>query len=184
MSGDRAAIAAREKALGAPVTIRLLGEPVAWARARPGRQTSGSGGFLITPKKQRDNAAMLRGAAQDVMAGRLPFDGPLRLSLSAEFTIPASWSQKKRDRAIRGEERPAKRPDLSNVLKQVEDAFNTVVFRDDALIVEHITRKVYSVQPKLVVTVQPLSEHGVALRYEDRVTEAMRASLLAEAGAA
>jgi len=45
---------------------------------------------------------------------------------------------------------------LSNIAKQVEDAFNTVVFRDDALIVEYgLLRKVYSRSPKLVVTVRP-----------------------------
>ena len=43
-----------------------------------------------------------------------------------------------------------------NLCKQVEDASNTVVFRDDALIIEYgLLRKVYSHSPKLVVTVRP-----------------------------
>lgn len=136
-----------------PVTILLMGEPVAWARTRLGLRH-----VPFTPKRQRNNAATLRLAAQDVMAGRAPLDCALRVDLSAEFGIPASWSKKKQAAALTGEIRPTKRPDLSNVIKQVEDAFNGVVYRDDALIVEYgRLRKVYSGSPKLVVTVREAS---------------------------
>jgi Holliday junction resolvase RusA-like endonuclease len=134
-----------------PVTVVLLGEPIPWARTR-----INSRGALFTPTRQRNNAAALKLAAQQVMANRLPFDCPVRIDLQAEFLIPSSWSQRKQSTALRGEIRPGKRPDLSNIAKQVEDAFNTVVFRDDALIVEYgLLRKVYSRSPKLVVTVRP-----------------------------
>ena len=141
-----------------PVTVVLLGEPVAWARTRPGRQANGSGGFAVTPKRQRNNAAALQIVAMEAMAGRKPFDEPVRVDFEAQFPIPASWSRRKRELALRGELRPAKKPDLSNIAKQFEDAFNGVVFRDDALIVEYgRARKVYSDQPKIVVTVQPIA---------------------------
>jgi Holliday junction resolvase RusA-like endonuclease len=140
-----------------PVTVTLLGEPVAWARTRPGKQANGSGGFAITPKKQRNNTAALQIAAMGEMVGREPFDCPLRMDIEAQFAIPASWSPRKRERALRGELRPAKKPDLSNIAKQIEDAFNKIVYRDDALIVEYgKARKVYGVQPKIVVTVRPI----------------------------
>src|SRR5689334_13123483 len=54
-----------------PVTVVLLGEPVAWARTRINKS-----GALFTPARQRNNAAALKLAAQQVMANRLPFDGP------------------------------------------------------------------------------------------------------------
>ena len=134
-----------------PVTITLLGEPVAWARTRLGSRC-----IPFTPARQRTNAATLRLAAQEAMKSRLPFDCAVRIDLQIEFSIPSSWSRKKQAAAMRGEVRPGKRPDLSNIAKQIEDAFNTVVFRDDALIVEYgLLRKVYSNQPKLVVTVLP-----------------------------
>jgi Holliday junction resolvase RusA-like endonuclease len=134
-----------------PVTVVLLGEPVAWARTR-----ISSRGVLFTPSRQRNNAAELKLAAQQVMANRLPFDCPVRIDLQAEFLIPSSWSRQRQSAALRGEVRPGKRPDLSNLCKQVEDALNTVVFKDDALIVEYgLLRKVYSRSPKLVVTVRP-----------------------------
>jgi Holliday junction resolvase RusA-like endonuclease len=129
-----------------------MGEPVAWARTRLGLR-----GIPFTPKAQRNNAATLRLAAQDAMDGRSPLDCALRIDLSAEFGIPASWSKKRVAAAIAGAIRPTKRPDLSNIIKQVEDALNGVVFRDDALIVEYgRIRKVYSTHPKLIVTVKTI----------------------------
>lgn len=142
-----------------PVTFALLGEPVPWARARLGKR-----GIPFTPERQRNNAATLRMAAQEAMNGQLPFDCPVMLNLHAEFAIPDSWSKRKKAQAIAGIIRPGKKPDLSNIVKQVEDACNTVIFRDDALIVEYGTlRKVYGLQPRIVVTVMPITppEHGV-----------------------
>jgi Holliday junction resolvase RusA-like endonuclease len=46
------------------------------------------------------------------------------------------------------------------------DAFNGVVFRDDALIVAMRCRKIYGLQPKLVVTVSPLAVVHPALKLE------------------
>jgi Holliday junction resolvase RusA-like endonuclease len=142
-----------------PVTIVLLGPPVPWARHQGGRSTK-----PFTPTKQRNNAATLRMAAQQAMlynrtpasydcARREPFAVPVRLDVLAEFAIPTTWSRRKTAAALCGEIRPGKRPDLSNVVKQIEDALDGVVFTDDALVVEIAARKVYGGQPKVVITV-------------------------------
>lgn len=137
-----------------PVTIVLLGEPVAFARTR----IDGNGAHF-TPAKQRNTAAAFKVEAQRAMLetnrSMAVFDEPLRLDLLAEFGIPGSWSQRKRNAAIAGEIRPSKRPDIDNIYKLVADACNAVVYRDDALVVDVRMRKVYGVQPKIVVTVQP-----------------------------
>ena len=136
-----------------PVTVVLLGHPIAWARPRPR-----PGGGYINPQIQRDNTTALQVVAMQEMAGRAPFDEPLRMDIEAQFEIPPSWSRRRREGALRGDERPAKKPDLSNCIKQIEDAFNGIIFRDDALIVEYgRARKVYSDQPKIVVTIQPIA---------------------------
>lgn len=134
------------------ITVCLLGEPVAWARARLGKRN-----IPFTPARQRNNAVALKLLAQQEMAGRVLFDEAICLDLTVEFAIPKSFSKAKAASALRRELRPTKKPDLSNLVKQVEDALNGVVFRDDALIVEYGTlQKVYSHQPKIVVTVRPL----------------------------
>jgi Holliday junction resolvase RusA-like endonuclease len=149
--------------IGIPVTITLLGTPVPWSRHQGGRSTK-----PFTPAKQRNNAATLRMAAQEEMFERLgdgvpespwrmrpkaPFSVPVRLDVLAELEIPKTWSKRKQSAALAGDVQPGKRPDLSNVIKQIEDALNGVVFTDDALVVEIAARKVYGLQPKIVVTV-------------------------------
>lgn len=140
-----------------PITILMMGDPVAWARAQGGRTK-----HLFTPTKQRNNAATWKMLASEKMIGRLPFDRPVVVDLLVEVAIPSSWSAKKQQAAIRDEIRPGKKPDLDNVCKQIGDSFNGVVWRDDALVVEYTTlRKVYSLQPKTVVTVRAF-EPGVS----------------------
>jgi Holliday junction resolvase RusA-like endonuclease len=136
-----------------PITVSLLGTPVPFARMRLSR-----GGTHYVPPEQRNAAAALRLAAAEAMhhGGHAVLDEPLSLHLLAEFPVPASWSKKKRARAILGEIRPAGRPDIDNLYKLAADAMNGVVYRDDALIVECWLRKIYGVQPKLVCTVAPI----------------------------
>jgi Holliday junction resolvase RusA-like endonuclease len=133
------------------VTITMLGAPCPWARTSGGRST-----HLFTPAKQRRNAQTLATLAQIEMRDRKPFEGPVRVDLHAVFEVPRSWSRIKQTRALCRELYPAKRPDLSNLLKQVEDSLNRVVFVDDSLIVETTMRKVYGEQPKIVVTVSEI----------------------------
>jgi Holliday junction resolvase RusA-like endonuclease len=141
-----------------PVTIILMGEPVPFARMRLSKA-----GVHFVPAKQRNTAAALRLEAQRVMQSNCAslFDEPLQMNLHAEFQIPSSWSKRKQLAAIAGEVRPGKRPDIDNLYKLAADALNSVVFRDDALIVDARLRKVYGLQPKLVVTVSSLNGHRV-----------------------
>lgn len=134
-----------------PVTIALLGEPVGFARMRLNRS-----GVHFIPSHQRNHAAALRLAAEYAMRdhGAALFDEPLHVELMAECGIPASWSKKKRAAALAGLVRPG-RPDIDNVFKLVADAFNGVVWRDDALVVELVASKRYGAQPKIIATVRP-----------------------------
>jgi Holliday junction resolvase RusA-like endonuclease len=147
-----------------PITVSLLGEPVAFARMRIAART----GAHFVPAPQRNAMAALRIEAANTMLhmGAAVLDEALQLELLAEFPIPASWSKKKRAAAVLGIVRPTGRPDLDNVYKLVTDAFNGVVFRDDALIVAMRCRKRYSTQPKIVVTVSPLAAVQPALKLE------------------
>lgn len=136
-----------------PITVVLLGNPVPFARMRTG------GGHHFIPDKQRNYSAALRLAAHQEMlhSNMMIFVEPVCVSLRAEMAIPASWSKKKQQAALLGEVRPAGKPDIDNIYKLVADAFNSVVWRDDALVVDVQMRKVYSMQPKIVVTVAPVA---------------------------
>ena len=157
-----------------PVTAIINGEPVAKGRPRMTRR-----GFTYTPAHTRKYEAHGRLAAQLAMDGRPPIEGPVRVELLAELPIPASWSNKKRARAITGDVLPIGRPDLDNFVKSAQDAINEIVIRDDSQIIEVSARKRYGVAPKLVMTVFPpgaaCSNRG-RNRATSAVTEAFEAA--------
>lgn len=141
-----------------PVTIVLSGDPQGKGRARAYR----AGNFIkhYTPEKTRTYEGMIRTAAMDAMVGREPITAPVELQLRAVFSVPQSWSQKKRVAAITGDIKPAKKPDIDNVIKAWTDAMNGVVFADDCQIVKGTFEKKYGPAPLVVVTIKPIAEEG------------------------
>jgi Holliday junction resolvase RusA-like endonuclease len=158
ISHDRAWWAAESVRVGTnseskkwPVTVVIAGEPVAKARPRVTR-----GGIAYTPAHTRKYEAHGRLAAQLAMGNRPPIEAPVRLELVAELPIPASWSGRKRARAVAGDLLPTSRPDVDNYIKAGLDSLNEIVVRDDSQIVEITARKRFSIAPKLAMTVFPL----------------------------
>jgi Holliday junction resolvase RusA-like endonuclease len=131
-------------------------------------------GAHFVPAPQRNAMAALRIEAANTMLhmGAAVMDEPVSVELLAELPIPASWSKKRRNLAVLGYIRPATRPDIDNIFKLMADAFNGVIWRDDVLVVDVRMRKIYGLQPKLVVTVKPMT-----------VGQSMLAFAIAEAAA-
>jgi Holliday junction resolvase RusA-like endonuclease len=138
-----------------PVTVMLAGEPQGKGRARAFRRGNHIGHY--TPEKTRTYEGMIRTAAMEALGNKAPFEDPVEFVLRAIFPVPASWSGKKRDRALLGELKPGKKPDLDNVCKTWNDALNGVVYRDDSLICRMTLDKRYGPQALVVVTVRPLA---------------------------
>jgi Holliday junction resolvase RusA-like endonuclease len=131
-----------------PIVIELEGVPIGKGRPRFGR------GRTYTPAKTRSFETALGFAARRVMGARLPLSGPLDVSVTAFFPVPASWSAKQRERALGGLIRPTAKPDNDNILKTI-DALNKVVFGDDAQAVDTHVRKFYAAHPLLRIEVRP-----------------------------
>ena len=68
----------------------------------------------------------------------------IRLRLDMYFAIPKSYSKKRRLNCIEGKERPAKKPDVDNVLKNICDALNEIAYKDDVQVIEVICIKHYT----------------------------------------
>lgn len=132
-----------------PIVIELAGEPKGKGRPRFVRST----GHAYTPAQTRSYESMLRLAAQEAMAGRIPIDGPVEVEVLACMPIPVSWSKRKRSDAIAGTVKPTSRPDVDNLVKML-DAFNEVVWRDDKQVVWCRVAKVYSEKPRLRIDVR------------------------------
>lgn len=139
----------RPFALPRPIVVELAGVPEGKGRPRFARKT----GHAYTPAKTRSYEGALRLAAQDAMAGAIPLLGPVRVTVDAHFPVPQSWSAKKRAAALLGATRPTTRPDWENIAKML-DAFNEVVWRDDAQVVEGRITKRYSDRPRLRIEVE------------------------------
>ena len=137
------------------VTFTIDGPAVAKGRPRMTRK-----GFVYTPAATRKYEAHGRLAAQIAMNGRPPITGPVAVVMSVELPIPASWSGKRRAAAITGDIRPTTRPDVDNYAKAAMDSISGIVIADDSQIVELDARKVYSIAPKLIVTVSTLPALG------------------------
>lgn len=135
--------------------IELCGKPAGKGRPRFVRAT----GHAFTPANTRSYEANLKYAAQEAMAGQVPVVGPLRVRVEALFPIPISWSKKKQALALAGDIWPTTKPDWENIAKML-DAFNQVVWVDDAQVVEGTILKVYSDRPALRITISTVAGLG------------------------
>jgi Holliday junction resolvase RusA-like endonuclease len=128
--------------------IVLLGKPVAKGRPRFNRES----GRAYTPEKTRKYEQMLRLAAEDVMQGRPPLEGPLQLDMLVIVPISPSWPKKKQADALAGRIWPTGKPDNDNFYKVI-DAGNLVVWVDDGQIVRSTIEKRYGDRPRLEIRV-------------------------------
>ncbi len=133
------------------VVVELQGEPRGKGRARFSRKS----GRAYTPAETVSYEGALRVLAQQVMSGRPPFEGPVSVEVVAYFSIPQSWSNKKKRLAETGGLHPTKKPDWDNLAK-VTDSLNGVVWRDDTQVVVGRILKLYNYMPSLHITVKPI----------------------------
>lgn len=87
-----------------------------------------------------------------------PHRGPISLHLISYYPIPASWPEWKKDLARKNLLRPTVKPDLSNVVKHIEDVMNGLFYLDDKQVCDETISKYYSDEPRLVVVILALDE--------------------------
>ena len=109
------------------VTITIPGKPFAWRRARS------NGKFRFKDKATDANRETL--AAIVSRHFNTATEGPVRLTVRAVFKVPASWPKKKQAAHLW---RPhTSKPDLGNVVKEIEDGLNRIAWVDDSQIAEY-----------------------------------------------
>lgn len=131
------------------IYFTVPGFAVPWARA--GRR----GGFSYTPRKQADFMCAVKTIAAARMQGAAPMTGPVAMEIEAVYPWPKRTSAKARART--GANYKATRPDLSNLIKIVEDSLNGVVYRDDGQIAASEARKCFGDAACLSVAVRALA---------------------------
>jgi Holliday junction resolvase RusA-like endonuclease len=138
------------------ISFVVEGVPVPKARARVVMR--GKFPSAYTPKPSKDYEKLVAVAAKSRMNNRglLVTDKACKVELDFTMPIPASTSKKKTELMQEGSIRHAKKPDLDNLIKQICDSLNGVVWKDDSQVVELIATKKYcgkGVTPGLYVIV-------------------------------
>lgn len=134
-----------------PVTIVVPGKPVPKGRPRLGK------GRVYTPVKTVMYQRLVGLKANQAMAGKKLFDGPVVLDLRAQFEIPKSWPADRKTKALLGELVPG-RVDTDNIVKSVTDALNKIVYLDDSQIVQINAKRVYGHSAHVVATIRPAEQ--------------------------
>lgn len=131
------------------MTIVIDGQPVGKGRARAGKNGH------YTPAKTRgwESAARLHIATMRAKH-KWPenYAGPVEVSISALFAVPASDSKADRVRRLNGWHTQV--PDADNVAKAVLDALNGIVLKDDSQVVGLNVSKRWWTDAGVSVTVQ------------------------------
>ena len=140
------------------VLVIVEGEPQ--GKGRPRAFRAGAGVRMFTPEKTRAYEELVATEARKAMAGRPPLVGPCQLELTMVFAVPASWSKAKRAAALAGEVVHTKKIDIDNGVKAICDAFNAIVFADDAQVTDLVARKRFGENPHVEAIITPLALRG------------------------
>lgn len=142
------------------ISFRVDGVPATAGskRAFPFKRKDGTLGVNVTHdnKRSRPWMAAVASAARDAYQGEL-LRGPLELGVTFSFARPkghmrtGSRAGEVRDSAP---EYPAVKPDLSKLVRAVEDALRGVIFNDDAQIVDLRAGKEYSGSSCCVISIR------------------------------
>ena len=121
------------------VDFAIFATPV--GKGRPRFNTFGQ---PYTPAKTRKFEKLVKDSATEAMQGKAPFGQDLKIEMKVDFFYepPKSWSKKKREHYIAEEIPKLTKPDLTNLIKSIEDACNDVIYEDDKNISDlHITKR-------------------------------------------
>lgn len=125
----------------------LHGDPVPWARAGCNWKKG------IIYDTQRPIKSVLETQLQEQHRGRPLFSGPLELSIV--FYLKAPRSPAKRRAELLGNWH-SKVPDLSNLIKFIEDLSKGILYVDDSQISRCVCQKIYAEDPRTEFTLTEL----------------------------
>ena len=106
------------------------------------------------PKNYEDYATLVRNNFRKQCKNKKVLEGPIKINLIFYMLIPKNTSKVKREKMLKGELLPAKRPDFDNLAKGITDALNGLAFKDDNQIVEAHIYKRYGDPQKVEVEIK------------------------------
>lgn len=127
------------------IEIIIEGKPTAWTPSRVMKA-----GYAYNPKGKEKSIARSQVKSQYKQE---PIPGPVYVTIMCYMTIPSSSSKKSVKSMLNGEIKHVKKPDLDNVIKFSLDAVKGIVIADDNQIWSLTAQKMYSDNPRTVITI-------------------------------
>ena len=133
-----------EKGMRIQFTVAGLPVPAGSKRGFVYKRKDGSAGVNLTDanKKTKPWQAAVAAAAQEAMQGNL-LEGPLVLTVNFDFHRPKSHLHRSGQLKARAPSSKSSKPDLSKLVRCIEDALIGIVYRDDAQITAIYATKNY-----------------------------------------
>lgn len=142
---------------GPVVSFTVVGSPVPAGSKSVGHRRDGTPFLRPAPNgsQHRDWRLRVADAASEAMDGRPLLDGPLVLEVAVFRPRPKGHYRRDGSLSAEGERcpYPATRPDLTKLVRGIEDAILGVVFREDSQVVVQRNAKLWGEPARAVVTV-------------------------------
>lgn len=139
------------------ISFVIHGEAQAQGRPRAGKSFSGKT-VLYDPATSRDFKQYVKLVASQHKPQEL-ITGPIHLELIFYQPTPKKYHTKPKQALIEaGLLMPVSRPDLDNLAKGVKDSFSKIIWQDDSQVVSMMVRKLYSMTPRVEVSISYLEE--------------------------
>jgi Holliday junction resolvase RusA-like endonuclease len=137
------------------IQFTVLGEPV--GKSRPKFSTVNGRAMAYTPAKTVNYETLVKLSYQQQCNDK-PYekDIPLRAEITAYFPIPKSASMKRKKMMLEGQIRHTKKCDADNLAKAVLDALNGIAYYDDSQVCELSVSKLYSDNPRVIVSISEI----------------------------
>lgn len=134
------------------VVFTVYGEPIAKGRPKFARR----GNFVqtYTPVKTKTYEDEVHYMAACAMGASKPLEGAVDVFIYIVHAIPASYSKKRKEACLSGEEKHIKRPDCDNTAKAIIDGMAGVVMKNDSQITTLHISKAYGEIGKVEVLVR------------------------------
>ena len=145
------------------VQFTILGDPVAKGRSKHRTITTRDGRQFnqeYTPAKTRNYEQTVRLEYERQVGQCFPADAALAMEIAIYKRIPKGMTKRNRERVAAKELRPGKKPDVSNVIKSVEDGLNGVAYHDDNQIVDQRGIEWYDETPRVEVQISVIGTRG------------------------
>ena len=133
------------------VTFHVDGDPIPKGRPRFARR----GHFVqtYTDAKTLEYETHVAMKARQAIGASEPLKGALSVFLYLRYSIPSSYTKKRKEACLNGLEYP-KRSDIDNCYKSITDAMQGIVYLNDSQIVEAHIKKVYAEEGGADIMVQ------------------------------